>query len=299
VRFGTDGLRGRAHGELTTTVVAALGRAAAEVLGTSAWIIGRDTRESGPDFERALTDGLLAAGASVHLAGVLPTPALARAGLTHRAPAAMITASHNPYGDNGVKLFAAGGLKLDDATQAAVEARLGELLTDADPVRPGPEPVRSSPDTNHDFGGEYVDWLISLFPDGCLGGMDVVLDCANGAMFEVAPLVAERLGATVEVINAAPDGRNINADCGATSPGDLAAAVLVRGGDLGLAFDGDGDRVIAIDEHGQTVDGDRLLALAALQLRDDDALSGDTAVVTVMSNLGLRHAMAGAGIHLV
>ncbi|MFT3852427.1 MAG: hypothetical protein QM733_06795 [Ilumatobacteraceae bacterium] len=146
---------------------------------------------------------------------------------------------------------------------------------------------------------EYVDWLVSLFPGGCLAGLDVVLDCANGAMSEVAPRAVERLGAQVEVINAAPDGRNINADCGATSPGDLAGAVLVRGADLGLAFDGDGDRVIAVDQHGQTVDGDRMMALAALQLRDDGHLSADTLVVTVMSNLGLRHAMASAGVELV
>ena len=292
MRFGTDGVRGRAHTELTTSFVTRLGRAAVEVLGTSTWIIGRDTRESGADFERALADGLIGAGAAVRSAGVLPTPALARAGVVHRLPTAMITASHNSFEDNGVKLFAAGGLKLDDATQAAIEALL---------VAAPPEGTRSTHDTKpeSEFADEYVGWLVSLFPAGCLQGLDIVLDCANGAMFEVAPIVAERLGATVELINARPDGRNINAECGATSPGDLAAAVLVRGADLGLAFDGDGDRVIAVDQHGQTIDGDRLLALAALQLRDAEALAADTVVVTVMSNLGLRHAMARAGMHLV
>ncbi len=292
MRFGTDGVRGRAHTELTTSFVTRLGRAAVEVLGTSTWIIGRDTRESSADFERALADGLIGAGAAVRSAGVLPTPALARAGVVHRLPTAMITASHNSFEDNGVKLFAAGGLKLDDATQAAIEALL---------VAAPPEGTGSTHDTKPEsgFADEYVGWLVSLFPAGCLQGLDIVLDCANGAMFEVAPIVAERLGATVELINARPDGRNINAECGATSPGDLAAAVLVRGADLGLAFDGDGDRVIAVDQHGQTIDGDRLLALAALQLRDAEALAADTVVVTVMSNLGLRHAMARAGMHLV
>jgi len=295
VRFGTDGVRGRAHTELTTSFVTRLGRAAAEVLGTSTWIIGRDTRDSGADFERALADGLTGAGAIVRSAGVLPTPALARAGVVHRVPTAMITASHNPFEDNGVKLFAAGGLKLDDATQAAIEARMDTL------VAPGSSESPSVGDTDAEarFADEYIGWLVSLFPAGCLQGLDIVLDCANGAMFEVAPIVAERLGATVELINASPDGRNINAECGATSPGDLAAAVLVRGADLGLAFDGDGDRVIAVDQHGETIDGDRLLAIAALQLRDAEALAGDTVVVTVMSNLGLRHAMARAGMHLV
>jgi phosphoglucosamine mutase len=215
----------------------------------------------------------------------------------------MITASHNAFADNGVKLFAAGGLKLDDATQAAVEARLDELLGAGapEPVGAGAEPFRSPPDRNdHErLAQEYVDWMVGLFPAGCLTGLAIVLDCANGAMYEVAPRVVERLGALVEVINAEPDGRNINAECGATSPGDLAGAVLVRGADLGLAFDGDGDRVIAVDQHGQTVDGDRMMALAALQLRDDGALAADTLVVTVMSNLGLRRAMATADIELV
>jgi phosphoglucosamine mutase len=230
----------------------------------------------------------------------------------------MITASHNGYTDNGVKLFATGGLKLNDEVETAIEARIEELLaagaSDDETIEPDAsedaDAEAIAPDA--DAGGaavadgyvewvaaEYVEWLVALFPEDCLAGLHIVLDCANGSMTTVAPLVAGRLGGRVDVINAAPDGRNINADCGATSPGTLAGAVLASGGDLGLAFDGDGDRVIAIDQHGESVDGDRLIALAALQLRDAEQLVDDTVVVTVMSNLGFRHAMARAGISIV
>ncbi len=301
MRFGTDGVRGAAHTELTEAYVAVLGRAAAAVLGGTQWVVGRDTRESGPAFEAALTAGLRAGGASVESAGVLPTPALAHVAAVRHMPVAMITASHNPYGDNGVKLFAAGGLKLSDDVERAVEQRITELLaTPAAAAMPDMERA-PNPDVGPeaDAAAQYVDHLVGLFPPDCLTGMHLVLDCANGAMSTVAPLVARTLGAQVEVIHAEPDGRNINAECGATAPGSLAAAVLASGAELGLAFDGDGDRVIAVDEHGAAVDGDRLLALAALQLRDAEQLVDDTVVITVMSNLGFRHAMAAAGITIV
>ena len=303
MRFGTDGVRGAAHTELTEKYVTVLGRAAAAVLGGGRWIVGRDTRESGPEFEAALTIGLCTGGASVESAGVVPTPALAHASAADGVPAAMITASHNPFGDNGVKLFAAGGLKLTDEVERAIELRITELLQAADEVAAEGTPQPGTPPVDRPASVEvvatYAGHLTSLFPPDCLAGLHLVLDCANGAMSEVGPLVARSLGADVEVIHAEPDGRNINAECGATAPGSLAAAVLASGAELGLAFDGDGDRVIAVDQHGEPVDGDRLLALAALQLRDADQLVDDTVVVTVMSNLGFRHAMAAAGITLV
>jgi phosphoglucosamine mutase len=300
LRFGTDGVRGAAHTELTIEFVHRLGRAAATALGTGRWIVARDTRQSGAAFEAALADGLIAAGATVTRAGELPTPALAFLAAQDGVPAAMITASHNAYHDNGIKLFAAGGTKLDDTAEAGVEALLDESdVLDARSV--DRETLRDG--TGHgpspDLAERYVTHLVGLFPPDCLAGMSIVLDCANGAMSVVAPLVAAALGADVRVIHAEPDGRNINADCGATAPGSLAAAVVAGEADLGLAFDGDGDRVIAVDHLGDVVDGDRMIALAALQLRDEGQLTDDTVVVTVMSNLGFHKAMDAAGIRAV
>jgi phosphoglucosamine mutase len=302
LRFGTDGVRGEAFTDLTPEYVFALGRAAAEVLGGRRWIIGRDTRESGFVFERALAAGLGSSGAVVELAGVVPTPAVAFAAQSFDVPAAMITASHNGWTDNGVKLFARGGTKLPDDVEQAIEAAIEASLDAGTGARfddPAATPTDAAVSSEVDIETAYAERLVQLFPAGCLAGLKIVLDCANGAMSTVAALVTARLGADVAVINASPDGRNINADCGATAPGTLAGAVLAQDADLGLAFDGDGDRVIAIDHHGNSVDGDRLLALAALQLRDLDQLTGDTVVVTVMSNLGFRHAMAQAGIAIV
>ena len=294
LQFGTDGVRGAAYTELTEAFVERLGRAAAQVLGGDRWVVARDTRESGPAFEAALAAGLSACGAHVELAGVLPTPALAYIGAADGVPTAMITASHNPYHDNGVKFFAPGGLKLDDAAEKRIEAVLAEM---GDERRNGGSSLITSASATD--AQRYVEHLVGLFPAGCLRGLELVLDCANGAMHAVAPRVAELLGAGVHVIHAEPDGRNINAECGATVPGSLAAAVVGRGADLGLAFDGDGDRVIAVDHLGNVVDGDRQIALAALQLRAEGQLTDDTVVVTVMSNLGFHRAMEAAGIHVV
>lgn len=286
LRFGTDGVRGRALTELTLDDAAAVARAAAEVLGATRWLIGRDTRESGPALEAAVAAGLHAAGASPESVGVVPTPALAVLSAAWSCPAAMITASHNPYHDNGIKIFAAGGAKLSDDTERAIEAA----------IRPTPS---EPPAVRRVDGIEvYADRLVAMFPPDALRGCRVVLDCANGAMSDVAPVVARRLGAEVVVLHAEPDGRNINAECGATATGSLAAAVPAHGAHLGLAFDGDGDRVIAIDERGEVVDGDRLIALGALHLRSLGALRHDTVVVTVMSNLGFHRAMTQAGIHV-
>ncbi len=289
-------MRGEALTELTTDYVGSLGRAAAEVIGGGDWLIGRDTRESGPALEQALIDGLRAGGAVPKSLGVLPTPALAYLSLSHGIPAAMITASHNPYRDNGVKIFGVGGAKLTSELERAIEAAMG---TPPSPSAP--------PDADHAAAvSEYCDYLVDTFTTvaldgrtGALDGLAIVLDCANGAMFEVAPLAARRLGAEAIVINAEPNGRNINDRCGATHTASLSAAVVAHGADLGLAFDGDGDRVIAVDHLGNIVDGDRMIALAALQLRDEGQLTNDTVVVTVMSNLGFHKAMDGAGVTVV
>lgn len=292
LRFGTDGVRGRALTELTELDVAAFARAAAGVLGGGRWLIGRDTRESGPVLEAAVAYGLRAAGAVPESVGVLPTPALAVLSAAWGCPAVMITASHNPFHDNGVKFFAAGGSKLTDDVERAIEAAL-------DSASGRPVELTSSPVDASDGLATYRDHLLARFPTRPLDGVRLVLDCANGAMSTIAPVIAEALGASVTVIHAAPDGRNINDACGATHPDDLAAAVVDARADLGLAFDGDGDRVIAVDERGEVVDGDRMLALAALQLKGEGALVDDTVVVTVMSNLGFHRAMHSAGIDVV
>jgi phosphoglucosamine mutase len=289
MKFGTDGVRGRFGTDLTLDDVSRLGRAAATVLGGGEWLVARDPRESGPAIEQAFVSGLRCGGATPTSMGVLPTPALAGASERLLRPAAMITASHNPYHDNGVKIFAPGGLKLADEIERAIES----ALTDQPVVDFGPitEVI--------DESAAYGERLVGLFPAQVLAGLRVVLDCANGSMSAVAPTIVGALGADVTVIHASPDGRNINHECGATVPASLAAAVVARGADLGLAFDGDGDRVIAVDHDGRVIDGDRLIALAALQLLDAGELIDDTVVVTVMSNLGFHKAMAAAGITVV
>ncbi len=298
LRFGTDGVRARAFTELTPEYVSWLGRAAATVLGAGDWLIGRDTRESGPELEAAFAAGLAAGGGRPVLVGVTPTPALAHLSATRQLPAAMVTASHNPWHDNGIKIFAAGGLKLSDAVERALErevdvaAAAGWGLQSETPAAAVPAPAVAG-------HGEYDSHLLGLFPAGVLSGTKIVLDCANGAMSDVAPGLARSLGADVVVLHAQPDGRNINDRCGATSPASLAEAVVAERAHLGLAFDGDGDRVIAVDHLGKVVDGDRLIALAALQLREEGHLVDDTVVVTVMTNLGFRRAMEHVGIHVV
>jgi phosphoglucosamine mutase len=275
--------------ELTTDYVGSLGRAAADVVGRGEWLVGRDTRESGPVLEQALIDGLRDAGAEPVRLGVLPTPALAYLSERHAAPAAMITASHNTYHDNGVKIFASGGLKLTDEIERSIETAMG---------RP-PEPSEHSEVAHSASVHEYGDHLVDSNRSNMLYGLRIVLDCANGAMYEAAPHAARRMGADVIVINAEPNGRNINDRCGATHPASLQAAVITHEADVGLAFDGDGDRVIAVDHLGNLVDGDRMIALAALQLRDEGQLTNDAVVVTVMSNLGFHKAMADAGITVI
>lgn len=285
LRFGTDGVRGVALTELTTEFAASLGRAAARALGGGRWLVGRDPRESGAVLEQAVAAGLTAGGADVVSVGVVPTPMLAWLSQVHGCPAAMVTASHNPWHDNGVKVFAAGGTKLDDDAERRIESYL-----DPSPVAPVDVPVI-------DERARYVAHLV----DGRerLDGVRVVLDTANGSMSEVAPQVFAALGAEVVALHCTPDGRNINDGCGATDTASLQRTVVQHGAALGLAFDGDGDRVIAVDHLGRAVDGDRLIALAALQRRDEGRLAHDTVVVTVMSNLGFHRAMHDAGVRVV
>jgi phosphoglucosamine mutase len=291
LKFGTDGVRGVAYVELTTDLVRALGTAAAHVLGGPAFLIGRDTRASGPDLQAALADGLAAAGADVIDLGVLPTPAVAHNSAVERLPAAMISASHNPYQDNGVKFFLAGGRKLSDGVEAELEAAMAHTAATA-----GRSGGRLSTAAGPTAG--YERHVLDSIEGRTLHGLTVVIDCANGAAFDVAPRVLRTLGADVHVLHDQPDGQNINAGCGSTHPGDLQAAVVERGADAGLAFDGDADRVLAVDHTGALVDGDQLMAVLALDLRDQGRLHDDTLVVTVMSNLGLRLAMADAGVRV-
>jgi phosphoglucosamine mutase len=290
--FGTDGVRGVAGELLTAELAMRLGAAATrEVGGAQARVLViRDTRESGEMLEAALAAGIASAGGDVLLGGVLPTPAapllVARYGLDL---AAVISASHNPYADNGIKFFGADSFKLSDATEFAIEARL-EAPAAGGPARVGR--IRELHGTRED----YLRALQERFGSLDLSGRAIALDCANGATYRAAPEIFRRLGATVTVLADTPDGRNINAGCGSTHPAALVAAVREGGHDAGFAFDGDGDRVLAVDRRGALVDGDELIALAALHLRAQDRLPGGGVVVTVMTNFGFHAAMRGAGV---
>jgi phosphoglucosamine mutase len=296
LKFGTDGVRGPAD-ELTDDVVYALGTAAARVLGGDRFVIGMDTRESGPRLERALRAGIEAGGSSAEVLGVVPTPAVACLSVAEDVPGAMISASHNPFGDNGIKFFAAGGQKLPDAVEEQLELELDRVLAelgDAPPV------IAGGPD-RPDAGRveRYEQAVIDSIGGRSLAGLDVVIDCANGSASHVAPDVLRRLGARVTVLHAEPDGRNINQACGSTHPAALQQAVVAAGAAVGLAFDGDADRLLAVDESGALVDGDPISAMCAIDLFARGELADDTVVVTVMTNLGFRLAMAERGIRVV
>jgi len=299
LKFGTDGVRGVANQELTPELVLALGRAAARVLPAWAFAVGRDTRRSGPLLEAALVAGLAAEGAEVVSLGVVPTPAVAWVAARDGIAGAVVSASHNPFADNGVKVFGPGGLKLDDAIEAEMESELHRLLRhevvheprigDAvGTVRPGEEDVAAWTTAVVDsIGGRRLD------------GLDLVVDCANGAATHVAPAVLRALGASVHVLHDDPDGTNINAGCGSTHPADLQRAVRERGAAAGIAFDGDADRCVAVDADGRIVDGDHIIAICALDRHARGLLAQDTVVVTVMTNLGFRLGMAERGIQVL
>ncbi len=296
-QFGTDGVRGVANVELSPELVLALGRAVARTITATTFLIGRDTRKSGPMLQAALSAGLASEGADVVDVGVLPTPALAWLSARRDLPAVVISASHNPFADNGIKLFAAGGAKLSLETEAAIEDELERTL---EPSVKGPRSLEGygvgSLTGDLDLGGSYVEHLGTLLDGRRLEGLRLVVDSANGAASGLAARVYEQLGAEVVAIGCEPDGTNINAGCGSTSTETLALAVVEHQADLGLALDGDADRLLAVDGAGALVNGDELLALFALDLAERGQLAGNTVVVTVMTNLGFRLAMEERGI---
>ncbi|MGZ8733599.1 MAG: phosphoglucosamine mutase [Acidimicrobiia bacterium] len=308
MRFGTDGIRGVANVDLTPEVAVAAGRAAARVLGGrssgdsapgSPFVIGRDTRRSGPMLEAALVAGLTAEGVDAITLGVVPTPTVAFASQRLGVPGAVISASHNPFPDNGIKFFAPGGRKLPDALEAAVESELAARLDGRTAPSGRPGAGVGVTKSGGDLVDAYVEHVMGAVAGRDLGGMEIVVDCSNGAASELGPRVLRALGAVVTVINATPDGSNINAGCGSTDPAQLQASVVARGAGAGLAFDGDADRVIAVDDRGSLVDGDQILAVCAIDLAGRGALPGNALAVTVMSNIGLRRALAERELTLV
>lgn len=306
LKFGTDGLRGVANTELSPELVMGLGRAAAGVFGPAPFLLARDTRRSGPLLQAALAAGLASAGCDVVDLGVLPTPGLAWAAAERGRPAAMISASHNPFADNGIKFIDPAGIKIPPATEARLEAGMAALVDAGLPDRGLRGEMTAAVGaevgcftTDFEARHRYADHLVASLEGRRLHGTSVVLDCANGAAFALAPDVFERLGASVTVISSEPDGTNINHACGSTHPESLGRSVISTGADLGLAFDGDADRVLAVDGQGQVVDGDHLLALFARDMSERGRLAGNTVVVTVMTNLGFHHAMDRAGIAVV
>ncbi|WP_406688645.1 phosphoglucosamine mutase [Saccharopolyspora sp. ID03-671] len=296
--FGTDGVRGLANGDLTPELAMSVSSAAARVLydrddsRRRVALVGRDPRASGEMLEAAVVAGLTSAGADVERIGVLPTPALAH--LVKELGAdigVMISASHNPMPDNGIKLFSAGGNKLPDALEDEIETRLGEQVDRPTGVHVGR--VRDVPDALR----RYTDHLLVAAPNR-LDGLRVVVDCANGAASEAAPDAYRRAGAEVIAINAEPDGLNINDGVGSTHLDVLQAAVVEHGADLGIAHDGDADRCLAVDAAGEVVDGDQIMAILAVDMRESGELAEGTLVATVMSNLGLHLAMREHGVSL-
>jgi phosphoglucosamine mutase len=293
--FGTDGVRGVAGEFLTAELALALARAATarvqrEDRAARVMII-RDTRESGEMLEAAVAAGVAAAGGEALLGGILPTPGapllIARHGFDLGV---VLSASHNPYRDNGIKFFGGDGYKLSDAAEAGIEAALEQ-----------PHPIPDHPGRVRTFHGALEDYLRALqerFRDLDLSGRRILLDCANGATFRAAPEIFRRLGADVGILAHEPDGRNINDNCGSTHMGRLQAAMQTGDDEAGFAFDGDGDRMLAVDRHGVIVDGDELIALAAIHLRDAGRLPGNGVAVTVMTNYGFHTAMAEHGVEV-
>jgi phosphoglucosamine mutase len=301
--FGTDGVRGKANVHpMTAEVAMQLGRAVAFLMrnGTHRHrvVIGKDTRVSGYMLEQALAAGICSMGVDVMLVGPLPTPGIAFVTQSMRADAgAVISASHNPYDDNGIKFFQRDGFKLPDE----LEMRIEDLIStnQLDPLRPTASKIGKATRIE-DSQGRYIVFLKNTFPkELTLDGLTIVVDCAHGAAYRVAPAVFEELGAKVIKLGVAPDGKNINAKCGALYPEAMAKAVVKHGAHLGIALDGDADRVIVSDEKGQIVDGDAIMAICARELMERRALAKKTLVATVMSNMGLDQAMAKLGVKVV
>lgn len=299
--FGTDGIRGTANLDpMTAETALRLGQAAGLLFVRGDHrhqvIIGKDTRLSGYMIEPALVAGFIAAGMDVTLVGPLPTPAIAMLTRSLRADlGVMISASHNGFEDNGIKLFGPDGFKLSDETEIEIEALMASDMSHR--MAASAHLGRASRLT--DAAGRYIEGVKATFPRGLtLDGMRIVVDCANGAGYRVAPTVLWELGATVIQIGVSPDGVNINKGCGSTVPAALCAAVLEHGAHIGIALDGDADRVLIADEHGALVDGDQILALTAMSWQEQGRLRGGAVAATVMSNLGLERHLAANGIGL-
>ncbi len=296
--FGTDGVRGLANADLTPELAMSVAAAAARVFTEhdrshrQVAVVGRDPRASGEMLEAAVVAGLASAGADVLRLGVLPTPAVGYlVGELGADLGVMISASHNPMPDNGVKLFSSGGHKLPDAVEDEIAARLAQPADR--PTGAAVGRITDAPDAVL----RYADHLLAV-SERSLAGLRVVVDCANGASSQVAPQVYRKAGAEVIAIHAQPDGLNINEECGSTHLGSIRTAVIDLGADLGIAHDGDADRCLAIDAQGNEIDGDQIMAVIALGMKEAGELVDDTLVVTVMSNLGLHLAMREHGVHL-
>src|SRR5215468_4622308 len=299
--FGTDGIRGTANREpMTPETALKVAMAVGECFYNGAHkhlvVIGKDTRLSGYMLEPALTAGFVTMGMDVVLVGPLPTPAIAMLTRSLRADLGVVlSASHNPYGDNGIKLFGRDGYKLSDEFEQKIEACL-----DKGPRRRASPAELGRVKRLEDAGGRYIEFVKQSFPRGRrLDGLRIVVDCAHGAAYKVAPTVFWELGAEVFSLGVSPDGLNINGECGALSPEDMRQEVLARRADIGIALDGDADRLIVADERGVILDGDQLMALIATNMAHSGRLQGSALVATIMSNLGLEHCLArqGLGLH--
>jgi phosphoglucosamine mutase len=300
--FGTDGVRGTANTEpMTATTCLALASAAGAYFRRGDHrhrvVIGKDTRLSGYMLEPAMTAGFVSMGMDVMLVGPLPTPAIAMLVPALRADVGVVlSASHNPFHDNGIKLFGPDGYKLSDDIELEIEALIDKDLSDQ---LVAPEKLGRATRLE-DAPGRYIEAVKRSFPDRLrLNDLKIVVDCANGAAYKVAPTVLFELGATVIPIGVSPDGFNINRNCGATAPDDLCAQVVAHGADVGIALDGDADRLVMVDETGTIIDGDQLMALIASSWREDGLLKGDGVVATIMSNLGLERFLKSYNLGLI
>ena len=297
--FGTDGVRGEANAGLKPELAYRLGRAATIYFGKESEeqpliIIGRDTRISGEMFEAALTAGICSAGGRVMLAGVIPTPAIAYLARRHHAKAGIvISASHNPFPDNGIKFFGGDGYKLPDSVEDELEAIVHRLEADDDYKRPTGARIGRT-EIRTDLQNQYMEFVRSTCKER-FDGMKIVLDCANGAAYDVMPKVLRELGAKVKVIHALPNGTNINDGCGSTHLESLQKAVLENGADLGIAHDGDADRCLCVDEKAQLIDGDHILVMCAMDMIKAGTLPYNTVVTTVMANIGFHKAIEKMG----
>lgn len=300
--FGTDGIRGRANcWPITSEIALQLGKALGQVLGASGHgsckaIIGKDTRLSGYMLETALTSGLVSMGVDVMLVGPMPTPAVAHLTRSMAANAGlMITASHNPFDDNGIKIFGRDGFKLSDKLEDDITRHILSSELSSEHIR---SDQMGKAYRIEDARGRYIEFAKSTIKNDPLEGLKIVMDCANGASYFIAPLIFKELGAKVIKTNVEPDGYNINNDCGALHPEAMARIVRKEKADIGIAFDGDADRIIFCDARGTIIDGDRILAICALEFKATGRLTKDSLVVTTMSNLGLIEAMHRAGIRV-